>query len=260
MAEKRNREASSIGGNPYPTPPNRPKHRVGSAEGTTISTGEFCDLSSDRRIGAPRANLFLPLTWDHTSRKSLSVRGRPFNWAAIAPTVHSALQAHGIDRDFCDVVYRRPTPKPLKNDEDVTILIVAEPTETWISALKQIRTHLISIGFETVQVEVIDPVLHRGATISPAPRDERLRVAWKTVMLPRISQCLKNNNYLTLGLVRRGFAADESEHPVCVLITVPVEPVDGDWPEKVREIHEICQEAGFEDIDVDIGHGVSGPA
>lgn len=258
MASQRNREPSSLGGNIFPTPPNSPKRREGSSTGTTLSNGEFCDVTSEHRIGGPRPLLFLPLLSDHPER-NLSLGGRPFDRRLFQPIMIDKLQQYKVTWSFCDFVHRRPTPEPLTY-EDLTLLVVSSRSEGWIPALENIREFYVSVGFNNLQVEFIEPFLHDGPTISRVPSDERLQAAWSEDILPNIQQRLRQSRWLSIGLVRRGFDSDPSENPITVSITIPAEPVDDDWPEKVADINAICSKASHIDMEVDVGHGKSGRA
>ena len=258
MASKRKREPTSLGGNPYPTPANSPKRREGSSTGTTLSNGEFCDITSEHRIGGPRPLLFLPLISEHPER-NLSLGGRPFDRQLFQPIMIEKLRQYSVAWSFCDFVHRRPTPDQLTH-EDLTLLVVSERSQGWIPALENIREFFVSVGFDNLQVEFIEPFLYDGPTISRVPSDERLATAWAKDILPSIQQRLKYSRWLCVGLVRRGFGPDPSEHPVTVSITISAEPVDDDWPEKVAAIYEICSKASHIDMEVDVGHGSSSRA
>jgi len=256
MAAERKREPSSLGGNPFPTPLNSPKRREGSSSGTILRNGEFCDITSEHRIGGPRPLLFLPLLSDHPD-SNLSLGGRPFDRRLFQPIMIDKLRQHNVTWSFCDFVHRRPTPDPLSH-EDLTLLVVSERSQGWIPALENIREFYVSVGFSNLQVEFIKPFLHAGPTISRVPFDDRFRAAWSVEIMPAIQQRLKYSRCICIGLVRRGFGPDASEHPVTVSITIPAEPVDDDWPEKVADIYDICSKASYIDMEVDVGHGSAG--
>ncbi len=258
MAAERKREPSSLGGNPFPTPLNSPKRREGSSSGTILRNGEFCDITSEHRIGGPRPLLFLPLISDHPER-NLSLGGRPFDRRLFQPIMIDKLRQYNVTWSFCDFVHRRPTPDQLTS-EDLTLLIVSERSQGWIPALENIREFYVSVGFNDLQVEFIEPFLYNGPTISRVPSDDRLEAAWSKEILPSIQQRLKHSRWLSIGLVRRGFGPDPSEHPVTVSITISAEPVDDDWPEKVADVNNICSKASHIDMEVDVGHGSSSRA
>jgi len=258
MASKRKREPSSLGGNPFPTPPNSPKRREGSSSGTILRNGEFCDITSEHRIGGPRPLLFLPLLSDHPE-PNLSLGGRPFDRRLFQPIMIDKLRQYIVTWSFCDFVHRRPTPDPLSH-EDLTLLVVSERSQGWIPALENIREFYVSVGFDNLQVELIEPFLYNGPTISRVPSDDRLSTTWANEILPGIQQRLRHSSWLSISLIRRGFGSNASEHPVTVSITIPAEPVDDDWPEKVADISDICSKASHIDMEVDVGHGSSSRA
>ena len=255
MTSKRKREPTSVGGYSYLSPPNSPKRREGSSSGIILENGEFCDITSEGRIGAPRPLRFLPLLWDNVEKQNLNIAGRPLNRALIQPIIHNKLRQYDIIYEFCDIVERLVTRQTSTNSNDITLLVVAEVTEDWLAALLNIREFLVSLGYDALQVEFITPMLHKGATVSRVPFDNNLSVSWVNNLYPAILQCLRGSNWLAFGLVKRGFGEDPADHALTVAITIPADHIDGNWPEVLKSIKDVTATAGWPDIEVDVAHG-----
>ncbi|KAI4283420.1 MAG: hypothetical protein L6R35_005184 [Caloplaca aegaea] len=255
---KRQRTPSSVGSDPYPTPPASVRTRQGSSSGTSSSSGEFVDVTSEFRIGAPRPLLFLPLLSQHpvSGKSGIVFVGKTWNWGLIAPSVAESLARNNVGWQSIDICHRRPTPEAPAR-EDLTILIVSQRCEGWLAALEHLRAALIQSGLAELQVEFIDPMVHHGPAISAVPADGALQASWTVEIKPRIQALLQNHNYLTFGLIRRGFSANIAEHPTTISITVPVDNINGDWPETMENIRDVCRQVGYADIQVDVGHGSS---
>ncbi|KAI4189873.1 MAG: hypothetical protein LQ346_005036 [Caloplaca aetnensis] len=252
----RKRVPSSVGADPYSTPPSSTRNRQGSSSGTSSGSGEFVDITSEFRIGAPNPLLFLPLLSQHPtqSKSGIAFKGKTWNWALIAPSVTQILDSNDVGWLSVDIVHRRPTPEVTAR-EDLTILVVSERCEGWLAALEEVRAALIQHGLPELQVEFIDPMVHRGPTISALPADGALQASWNVDLYPGLQTILQDNNYLTFGLIRRGFSGPVSEHPATISITIPVNDIDRDWPERIQDIRDLCRRAGYAGMEVDIGHG-----
>ncbi|KAL9601241.1 MAG: hypothetical protein Q9219_002646 [cf. Caloplaca sp. 3 TL-2023] len=247
---------ASLGTLPYPTPPSTIRQRNGSSSGTYSSSGDFIDLTSKFRIGSPNPLFFLPVLSHHpvTSTSRIPFNGSMVDWRLIRPKVTSILAEHNVGWESIDICHRRPTPEPPKTD-DLTILVVSNPCDEWLAAIVHMRSELIQTGLSGLQVEFIDPIVHVGPTITTVPRNGEFRASWNDKILPAIQACLRGSNCIGLGLLRRGYTANLDELETTVSITVPVNNVDPDWPERIQQIEDICRNAGYPDIAVEIGHG-----
>ncbi|KAL8696123.1 MAG: hypothetical protein Q9224_002960, partial [Gallowayella concinna] len=253
---KRKRIPCSVGADPYPTPPSSIRSRQGSSTGISSTSGEFVDITSEFRIGAPRPLLFLPLLMypPIPSTSAIPYKGKTYNWALLVPSIVETLGQNNVGWQSVNICHRRPTPEP-PGHEDLTILIVSQKCKGWLVVLERLRELLVVNGLADLQIEIIDPLLHNGPTFSTVPADGELQASWRLVIYPQIQARLQHSNWLTFGLIRRGFSQDTSEHPITISITIPVDNIDNDWPEKMEDIRDVCKDAGYPDMEVDVGHG-----
>ena len=238
-----------------PTPPLSERFSQGSSSGITMPSGTHIDTADFYRYGSPGPLMFLPLLAipPHSMNIANAAKTASLPWSELKKGCVSALENNNTSFDLCECVHRRPTPAPM-SEPDLTIMIVSSKDESWITSLDEIRNYIISIGFDHLQIEFIDPLINLCLITSPAIETNLAR-DWREFLCAKIISVIRPCEWLSLEICRMGLSGNKKD-PLTVSVTLPATKDDiTEWYPRRLEMIDILRETGYSQVRVDLGHG-----
>lgn len=137
----------------------------------------------------------------------------------------------------------------------MTLFIEAQANyNTWLPALEGLRIHLDTISHRELKVEFIDPRIDKSKKVLLIKWDPAFRHAWNDNIRHLVNNEILQN--IRVGkMVDVGTGDEDDESPRTILITLFGEEADAEWLERIERIQSICAEAGYEDVEVQVGSG-----
>ena len=128
---------------------------------------------------------------------------------------------------------------------------------TWLPALEGLQIHLATISHKELKVEFIDPRIDEPKKVLLIMWDPAFRNAWNDNICHLVNNEILHNIRVgkMVDVFDVGIGDEDDECPRTILFTLFGGEADAERLERIERIKSICAEAGYEDVEVQVGSG-----